>query len=58
MDLIIRLVIASPAENEDLYWAFSGGGGGTYRAVIFMKNRAHRDERTAAANLIFTNAGR
>ncbi|KAK2598894.1 hypothetical protein QQS21_005636 [Conoideocrella luteorostrata] len=23
-------LIASPTENKDLYWAFSGGGGGTY----------------------------
>ncbi|KAF5351357.1 hypothetical protein D9758_008077 [Tetrapyrgos nigripes] len=28
-----RFVTASPSENSDLYWALSGGGGGTYGIV-------------------------
>lgn len=51
------LLIASPVENQDLYWALSGGGGGTYGVVLSMTSRAHADERTAAANLTFTNEG-
>ncbi|KAK1226896.1 hypothetical protein PQX77_010112 [Marasmius sp. AFHP31] len=27
-------LVASPAQNEDLYWALSGGGGGTYAIVL------------------------
>ncbi|KAA8565896.1 hypothetical protein EYC84_009707 [Monilinia fructicola] len=51
------VVVASPVENQDLYWALSGGGGGTYGVVLSMTSRAHPDEQTAAANLTFTNAG-
>ncbi|TGO47640.1 hypothetical protein BCON_0269g00060 [Botryotinia convoluta] len=50
-------LIASPTENKDLYWALCGGGGGSYGVVLSMTSRAHPDERTAAANLTFTNEG-
>ena len=33
-------VVASPAENADLHWAFSGGGGGTYTTVLSMTAKA------------------
>jgi hypothetical protein len=52
-----KLITASPIENADLYWALSGGGGGTYGAVVSMISRAYPDEQTSAANLTFTNAG-
>ncbi|RAL67215.1 hypothetical protein DID88_007990 [Monilinia fructigena] len=45
------LIVASPVKNQDLYWALSGGGGGTYGVVLSMTSRAHPDEQTAAANL-------
>ena len=48
---------ASPAKNKDLYWALSGGGGGTYAAVVSVTVRAHKLTKASAANLSFTNAG-
>jgi hypothetical protein len=43
------IVTASPAENEDLYWALSGGGGGNYGIVYAMTVRAHQDTTVAGA---------
>ncbi|KAI4173735.1 MAG: hypothetical protein LQ343_002738 [Gyalolechia ehrenbergii] len=50
-------LIASPSRNADLYWALSGGGGGTYGAVVSLTVKAHPDLKTSAANLTFTSAG-
>ena len=36
-----ELITASPAENSDLYWALSGGGGGTYGVVLSLTSKAH-----------------
>lgn len=36
-----RILKASPACNEDLYWALSGGGGGTYAVVTAITVRAY-----------------
>jgi hypothetical protein len=36
-------LIASPTENNDLYWALSGGGGGTYGVVISVTVKAFQD---------------
>nr|UYO77233.1 FAD-dependent isoamyl alcohol oxidase [Trichoderma psychrophilum] len=36
-------LVASPVENEDLYWALSGGGGGTFGVVLSMTARLHVD---------------
>ncbi|CUS10781.1 unnamed protein product [Tuber aestivum] len=36
-------VNASKTENTDLYWALSGGGGGTYGVVTSMTVKAHKD---------------
>lgn len=45
-------VVAKPgSEYEDLYWALSGGGGGTYAAVLSVTVRAHSDMTYAGANL-------
>ncbi|KAK7983488.1 MFS transporter [Apiospora arundinis] len=52
-----RHMTASPADNSDLYWALSGGGGGTYAAVVSVTVRAHRLTVVSAATLSFTNAG-
>jgi hypothetical protein len=46
-------LIATPTKNRDLYWALSGGGGGTYGVVVSMTIKAHPDMRIAAANLTF-----
>lgn len=38
-----KLVTASPSKNSDLYWALSGGGGGTYGIVIGLTVKAFPD---------------
>ena len=48
---------ASPSQNADLYWALSGGGGGTYGVVASLTVKAHPDLMTSAANLTLTSAG-
>ncbi len=35
------LTVASPSHDPDLYWALSGGGGGTYAVVVLMTARIH-----------------
>jgi hypothetical protein len=50
-------LVATPTKNRDLYWALSGGGGGTYGVVLSMTVKAHKDMRIAAANLTFTSQG-
>ncbi|KAL9027762.1 MAG: hypothetical protein Q9196_003766, partial [Gyalolechia fulgens] len=50
-------LIASPSRNADLYWALSGGGGGTYAVVVSLTVKAYPDLKTSAANLTFTSAG-
>ena len=52
-----KLLVASPSQNSDLYWALSGGGGGTYGVVVSMTVRAYPEIQTAGANLTFSNAG-
>ncbi|EHK18382.1 uncharacterized protein TRIVIDRAFT_58448 [Trichoderma virens Gv29-8] len=52
-----QYLIATPSQNSDLYWALSGGGGGTYAAVLSMTVRAYPDLPSSAANLTFTNQG-
>ncbi|KAL2759357.1 hypothetical protein ACRALDRAFT_1025952 [Sodiomyces alcalophilus JCM 7366] len=44
-----RTVTASPTENEDLYWALSGGGGGTFGVVVGMVVRAYPAENVGGA---------
>ena len=51
-----ELLRASRDENEDLYWALSGGGGGNYGVVYSMTVRVHQDQVTSGANLGFTKA--
>ncbi|KAI9794888.1 MAG: hypothetical protein M1816_003017 [Peltula sp. TS41687] len=51
-----RLLRATPTEHSDLYWALSGGGGGTYGVVTSMTSKAHKDIPVTGANLTFTNA--
>ncbi|KAI9687311.1 MAG: hypothetical protein M1822_002354 [Bathelium mastoideum] len=53
-----QLVIASPTQNSDLYWALSGGGGSTYGVVFSMTIKAWPDGPVAGATLTLnpTNA--
>jgi hypothetical protein len=50
-----ELLVATPEENNDLYWALTGGGGGTYGVVLSLTVRAFPDEPTSGANLLFTS---
>ncbi|TDZ17089.1 FAD-linked oxidoreductase sor8 [Colletotrichum orbiculare MAFF 240422] len=52
-----QTIVATPAKNSDLYWALSGGGGGTYAAVLSMTIKAYPDFPTSSANLTITNTG-
>ncbi|KAK1234149.1 hypothetical protein PQX77_002661 [Marasmius sp. AFHP31] len=52
-----RLVTASPTENEDLFWALRGGGGGTYGIVWSVTIKAYPDRPSTLAFLHFTSEG-
>jgi FAD/FMN-containing dehydrogenase len=46
---------ASATQNSDLYWALSGGGGGTYGIVVSATVKAHPDSQVTVASLSFFN---
>ena len=46
---------ASRTENSDLFWALSGGGGGTYGVVYNVTMKAHTDTPIAGGSLNFTS---
>ena len=52
-----EILAASPQENEDLYWALSGGGGGTYGVVSSLTVKTYPDLITTACNLTFSPVG-
>lgn len=52
-----EFVRASPKENQDLYWALSGGGGGAYGIVWSATVQAHPDRPITIASLNFTSEG-
>ncbi|KAF7923930.1 hypothetical protein BELL_0367g00070 [Botrytis elliptica] len=52
-----RHLIATPTENSDLYWALSGGGGGTYAVVISLTTKAHPDGIVAGGSFTINNTG-
>ncbi|XDG05157.1 hypothetical protein ABKA04_004772 [Annulohypoxylon sp. FPYF3050] len=45
-----ELLTASRTENQDLYWALSGGGGGNYGVVISMTVQTHPDTVVSGAS--------
>ncbi|KAI0394339.1 FAD binding domain protein [Xylariaceae sp. FL0594] len=49
-----ELLTATPRQNSDLYWALSGGGGGTYGVVLSMTVKLHKNQPTGGATLSFT----
>ncbi|KAF9879663.1 FAD binding domain-containing protein [Colletotrichum karsti] len=49
-----ELVTASRNENQDLYWALSGGGGGNYGVVTSITVRAHPDAPVSGAKFAVT----
>ncbi|OQD97023.1 hypothetical protein PENSOL_c013G11500 [Penicillium solitum] len=52
-----KLVTASPTSYPDLYWALSGGGGGTYGVVVSMTSKAYPELPTVSGNLSFSDTG-
>ena len=53
-----EFVVARPDNQyKDLYWALSGGGGGTYGVVWSLTSKAHVDIPVSGANLTFESAG-
>ncbi|KAL4908218.1 hypothetical protein BDW74DRAFT_147070 [Aspergillus multicolor] len=51
--------ITATRDNEysDLFWALSGGGGGTYGVVWSMTSKAHPGTPVSGLNMTFTNEG-
>ncbi|KAJ7270498.1 hypothetical protein C8J57DRAFT_1435497 [Mycena rebaudengoi] len=52
-----EFVHASPTENQDLYWALSGGGAGTYGIVWSVTVKAFQDLPVTIASINFTSEG-
>ncbi|KAH8203206.1 hypothetical protein TruAng_002611 [Truncatella angustata] len=50
-------LIATPTQNEDLYWALSGGGSGTFAVILSMTTKIYRDGPVAGGTLSFTDEG-
>ncbi|KAJ7613794.1 hypothetical protein B0H17DRAFT_1220721 [Mycena rosella] len=48
-----EFLIASPTQNRDLYWALSGGGGGTYGIVWSVTIKFHKDLPITIATVEF-----
>lgn len=46
---------ATPKENPDLYWAFSGGGPGTFAIVLSMTVRLYPESPVGSAALSFNS---
>ncbi|EUC48327.1 hypothetical protein COCMIDRAFT_34203 [Bipolaris oryzae ATCC 44560] len=44
-----KTLTASATENSDLYWALSGGGGGTYAVVLSMTVKAYPSKTVGGA---------
>ncbi|KAI9677544.1 MAG: hypothetical protein M1817_006498 [Caeruleum heppii] len=51
------LVTANRQKNSDLYWALSGGGGGTFGIVYSLTVKTYPDMPVTGAIMNFTNEG-
>ncbi|KAE9378306.1 FAD/FMN-containing isoamyl alcohol oxidase-like protein MreA, partial [Stipitochalara longipes BDJ] len=51
-----KYVTATLTENQDLYWALSCGGGGTYGVVLSLTAKIHQDGPIGGAFLAFSAA--
>jgi hypothetical protein len=52
-----KLLTSTPEKNKDLYWALSGGGGGTYAVAVSLTVKAYPDAKTTAATFSFFSSG-
>jgi len=52
-----QYLVATPTQYSDLYWALSGGGGGTYAVVLSLTAKAHRDGVVGGASISFSSQG-
>lgn len=52
-----KSVTATPHKNSDLYWALSGGGGGTYSVVTSLTVKTYPDGVVGGALLGFLQEG-
>lgn len=52
-----ELVVASPDENEDLFWALSGGGSGNYGVVWSYTARLHQNAEVGGSSIIVRSDG-
>ena len=50
-------LIASKEQNSDLYWALSGGGGGTYAVVLSLTSKAYKEGLVGGGTLEFKSEG-
>lgn len=48
-----EIIRATPTQNSELYWALSGGGGGTYGVVTKVILRAHPVEKIGGGAITF-----
>jgi FAD/FMN-containing dehydrogenase len=51
-----RHLVATPEKNDDLYWALSGGGAGTYAVVLSMTARLHKDIIVSGTTISFNDS--
>jgi hypothetical protein len=49
-------LVATPTKHADLYWALSGGGGGTYGVVLSVTVKAFKDGVVGGASLSFNTS--
>ncbi|KAL8757325.1 MAG: hypothetical protein Q9199_002309 [Rusavskia elegans] len=52
-----EFITATRTNNTDLFWALSGGGGGTYGIVWSLTAKAHVDIPVSGANVLWTSEG-
>ncbi|KAL4801828.1 hypothetical protein BDV18DRAFT_70148 [Aspergillus unguis] len=53
-----KYVTASRCQNQDIFFALRGGGGGTFGVVTEMTTRVHPKKDMQFVNMVFTNIGK
>ncbi|KAI1075950.1 hypothetical protein F5B20DRAFT_343420 [Whalleya microplaca] len=51
-----QFLVASATQEQDLYWALSGGGGSTFGVVVSMTVRAHPDATVSGATFLISRS--